>query len=160
MIREKIKKLFSKKEEDWVSFKTASKSMNDIEELFESTFGVKNFIISFIDIFFGFLLSTMIESPLLAIARYIRTFNWEYELDLKGFLVFLGLIFGIVFIFYFISKPLRKTIQEDIAQRKYYFISKIISIVFAFLVIDVLLEPIMAFSVFVSNGDVIDFSYL
>jgi len=150
--KSKLKKLFSKGE-NWVSFKTSSKSMNEIEEIFETTFGIKNFIVSFIDIFFGFLLSTMIEVPLIAIARYIRTFKWDFQFDFKGFAVFLSLIFGLVLIFYFISRPLRKTIQENVARRKYYFLNKTISIVFAFLVIDVLLEPINALSIFVSSGD-------
>lgn len=153
MAGKKLRKLFSKKERNWVSFDKSSNSMNEIEDIFETTFGIKNFIVSFIDIFFGFLVSTMIELPLIAIARYVRTFKWDYQFDFKGFVVFLSLIFGLVLIFYFISKPLRKTIQESITRRKYSFLSRTISIVFAFLVIDVLLEPINALSIFVSSGE-------
>jgi hypothetical protein len=150
----RIKSIFSKKEgKNWIFFRESSRSMTELEDVLESTFEIKNFVLSFIDIFFGILISIIIETPLLAIARYIRTFNWDFELDFKGFAVYLGLIFGLILIFYFVSKPLRKTIQEDLTRRKYYFTQKVISIVFVFLVIDVILEPINAISLLVSSGE-------
>ncbi|MFX1453760.1 MAG: hypothetical protein ACFFDB_00160 [Promethearchaeota archaeon] len=112
----------------------------EIEESFEKTFKIEKLAIDFVDIFIGYLISVIIETPLIALTHFIITREWIFALELYSFLLFLGIIGFTVFILYYFSKKIRQELYEKFIRDKTYLYYKILSIVFALIIIDVFIE--------------------
>lgn len=132
-------------EDDWVySMRRRDKQINDIsQELSEGirqTFSLKTIALEFVDYLFSFIISYAIQDPLIGLAHFIRTGKWEYGANLLTLLAFFGLLTGVLAMFYYFSRRLRKIIVREIISQKDRFYAKVISVVFAFLVIDLFMD--------------------
>ena len=141
-----------KKKETWIEFPSMKSSK--IEKNFQETFNLRTLVLTFVDILIGTFISVIIEEPLIAIAHFLRTFEWIYGLNLLGILVFLGMIVGFLIFFYVALKPLRKDIYEEFKRERVNFNQKIISIVFALLFIDIFVSIATYVSDIVSMGEI------
>jgi len=118
-----------------------------IGESFKSTFSFKYIALEFIDIFIAYIISLAIEQPLFSVSHFIRTGEWIYELNIASYLIFIGILISFILIFYLIFKHARKEIYNEFTEQKRFLYEKIISLIFAFLIIDIFEE----FLLFISN---------
>jgi len=136
----------------WYKFIERNKKAEEISETLQKTFGFQNFIVNFVDYLFSFILSIIITEPLIALAHFVRTFEWTYILNWLSFLILIGFVLLIILILYFISRPSRKVIKREFIEQRQSFYSKLISITFAYLIVDTVLISLIAFSNFISTG--------
>ena len=141
-----------RKKKDVIEFIPSDKKVVQISEVIERSFSSQAIILKFIDVFLAFLLTLLIVEPLLAFAHLIRTQEWIFEIDILGFLIFIGFVSVIIIVVYTISKSLREVIKQQLKYERTYFYRNIVSIIFAFLVVDVFYEPLLAFSFYISSG--------
>ena len=141
-----------KNKKNVIKFTYSNKKVSDISASFDSTFSSRYLILTFIDLFFGFLISMLLEQPLIAVAHYIRTQEWNYTINVLGFLIFIGIISLILLSIYILSKKLRKLIYDQFTYERKYFYKKIISIIFAFLIVDLFYEPLLYLSYYIASG--------
>ena len=139
-----------KKKWDIIWKKDTSKPL-EIE--FKKAFSYRTFITNFIDIAFSYIISIMVEEPLLTIAHYLRTLEWVYEFNIIAYFLFLLIIVAVIYIFYRISKTIRnKIVQKFEAERESFFL-RFTSFIFAVLFVDIFIEPLLAFSFFIVTKD-------
>lgn len=125
-----------RKNKNRIKFIKKDEQIDAITQSITETFTFKRLIIEVIDIFFAYLISHLIEDPLLSLAHYLRTQEWTYIINLFAFLLFLFFIGIFLILIYYLSKSLRKPIKESILYQKESFLRTIIGISFAFLIIN------------------------
>jgi hypothetical protein len=151
-----------KKEKDWFyDIKPEPKLAEDISESFEKAFNMRTIIIELMDVIFSILVSLIINDPLVALAHYLRTGYWYFYVDFSSFIVFILLLIGIIFISYIISKQIRKAIKEELIENRNRFYTRLISIIFAFLIIDLIVDGLLLVSTAITNLDgMVDFGII
>jgi hypothetical protein len=138
------------KEDQWAKFKKDPSKL--LGGGIENAFSWGRFTATLINLIFAYIISLIIEQPLLSLARFIRTLEWSYAFNIISYSIFIGLITIIITLFYKISKSIRGKIVETIESQRDAFFINFLSFVFAILVIDVFIEPLLALSDFLATG--------
>jgi len=136
----------------WSRNKEESKRL---EGGFKSIFNAKTFISKFFDVLFSYIITLLIQEPLLASAHFIRTLEWEFELDLLSYIIFLTLLFGIIYFFFKISKTIRSRLIEKYEKERESFFLSFTSFIFAILFVDIFIEPLFAISHYFAHREII-----
>lgn len=131
-------------EKEWIKIEEDPSPL--YREKVERTFSPQRMVIYLTDLIIGYLLYIVVYSPLLTLARFLRTFEWAYILDFPPYLVFLLLIACILTPLYYLSHTLRHSIRERVFQSKTYFLTTILGYVFGVLIVNLLINPLMALS--------------
>ena len=141
-----------KEEKEKIEFSKKSKKSEEVSKTISQTFRAKTVILEVIDLFFGLLMSSLITLPLVSIAHFIRTFEWIFLYDILTYLIYLGLITLLISVLYLIFVPLRTAMEEQIKYEKDYFYKKITSIIFAWLILQIFIDPIGALATYIGSG--------
>jgi hypothetical protein len=140
----------TKKKKEWCDF--PKQQDKELVEDFKETFSIRNIVIYFVDFLIGFLISQIIETPLLEFSHFLRTLEWTYKFDVLFFFINIGINIFFVFVLYLAFKPIRNLIEKRFIVHTREFPATLLGVIFAFTISDVFELLSFHLSIWITDG--------